>query len=76
MGYHMMGYHWLWWFALAVLLVWAVTRFTGGQARVEPTAGKSSEEILRDRFAKGEISEEDLREKLQTLRDSHEEAAE
>ena len=36
----------------------------------QPAAGSSPEEILRDRFAKGEISEEELREMLQALRDS------
>ena len=34
----------------------------------------SDAEILRDRFAQGDISEEELGEKLQALRNSHEEA--
>ncbi len=36
----------------------------------QPTAGNSPEDTLRDRFARGEISEEELREMLQALRDS------
>ena len=34
--------------------------------------GRSPEEILRDRFGQGEISEDELREMLQALRDSSE----
>ncbi len=53
-------------FALVYFIRWKVGR-TGGR---QPTAGNSPEEILRDRFARGEISEEELGEMLRALRDS------
>ena len=55
-------------FAVVYFIRWQVGR-TGGR---QPTAGNSPEEILRNRFAKGEISEEELREMLRALRDSQE----
>ena len=53
-------------FALVYFIRWQVGR-TGGR---QPTAGNSPEDTLRDRFAKGEITEGELREMLQALRDS------
>ena len=53
-------------FAVVYFIRWQV----GLKGERQPAAGSSPEEILRDRFAKGEISEEELREMLQALRDS------
>lgn len=75
---HMMGMHWGWWIfwlVVVVFLVWVVARTTGsgsagaGQAP-PPTAPRSPEEILRERFAKGELSEDEFRTRLQALEDS------
>ena len=63
-------------FTLVLMLasILGVARFVHWQVgRIrerQPAAGSSPEEILRHRFAKGEIAEEELREKLQALRDS------
>ena len=53
-------------FGVVYFIRWQV----GLKGERQPTAGNSPEEILRDRFAKGEISEEELREMLRALRDS------
>lgn len=75
---HMMGMHWGWWiFWLAVVafLIWLVTGTTGasqsGTGTSPPTfPRKSAEEALRERIAKGELSEEEFRKRLQVLREA------
>ncbi len=54
-------------FAVVYFIRWQVGR---SMRERQPTAGNSPEEILRDRFAKGEITEEELGEMLRALRDS------
>ena len=54
-------------FAVVYFIRWQVGR---SMRERQPTAGNSPEDTLRDRFARGEISEEELREMLQALRDS------
>ncbi len=54
------------WLALVVVLC---IRWVGLRER-QHTAGSSPEEILRHRFARGEISEEELGEMLRALGDS------
>jgi putative membrane protein len=58
----------LWWgvgVGVLVLFVWAVTRATGGQpGRTEDTP----EQILKRRYARGEIDREDYERRLTDLR--------
>lgn len=67
-GYAMGGWTMLLWFVLAVavvgLLVWAVARSATPRGR----AGARPEEILRERFARGEISREEFERTLDDLR--------
>lgn len=60
----------LFWVVVIVLVVWAVVRLvqgrTGGEGRLEQ--GDSAEDILRQRFARGEIDAEEYERSLQTLR--------
>ncbi|MCA3748647.1 MAG: SHOCT domain-containing protein [Rubrobacter sp.] len=68
---------WLWmlvpalfWIGLLALIAWAIVRIFpsnrgGGEARRDP-----AEEILRERFARGEISAEEYERGLETLRGS------
>ena len=53
-------------FAVVYFIRWQVGRMRERQ----PAAGSSPEEILRHRFARGEISEEELGEMVRALRDS------
>ena len=57
---------------MVVIFVVVLALFLAGQAhkRTAAAAGNSPEDTLRDRFARGEISEEALGEMLRTLRDS------
>ena len=79
-GYGEMGWVWVWPVILVVLglaaLVWALVR-----ARASPGRGGSADsegrpqgvghdrarEILRERYARGEISEEEMRERMRAL---------
>jgi putative membrane protein len=65
-----MGWFWVWPLLLVVgvgLVVWAVVRASApGNAGAPPTADRARE-ILRERFARGEITEEQLRQGLRAL---------
>ena len=61
------GFMWLFWILLVVVVIWALkaTAFSNGKA-----AGmeKSPLEILKDRFARGEIDEEEFERKRKVLK--------
>lgn len=84
-GWHhdgmLMGWHWLWWLfwiVVVVLVVWALGRFLredrGTDRRV--TDGEDPEEVLRRRFSRGELDEEEFRRRLRVLRESRDETEE
>ena len=62
----------LFWGGLLAVIVWAVVRITanrqggGTDARV---GGDSAEEVLRQRFARGEIDAQEYEERLRILRE-------
>ncbi|HTV62196.1 MAG TPA: SHOCT domain-containing protein [Verrucomicrobiae bacterium] len=60
-----MGLGWLFWLAVIVAVV-ALIVYIARQP--SPPANKSAEEILKERFARGEISKEEYEERLKTLR--------
>lgn len=64
-----MGWMWLWWLfgaALLVLLVWAVARAAGSTA---PRRDEDSPEaILKRRYARGELDEQEYDRRLNNLR--------
>ena len=71
----------LFWLALVAVAVWALVRWVGHQARTRadrplggPSTGSSAEEILRQRYARGEIDEatyEQMRERLTSAPTRH-----
>lgn len=70
-----LGMHWGWWiFWLLVLalLIWAVVQYAGDERSRRRGAGQneSPEEILRQRFGRGEIDEEEFARRMRTLRES------
>lgn len=70
---HMVGMHWGWWiFWLLVLalLVTFVIRAKDGRGTPSGPASRSAEDVLKERFAKGEIAEDEYQERLRILRES------
>ena len=74
-----MGWMWLFWLLLVVVLVvlvvlairaigGGVTRGTGsGETAAPPPGGSRAREVLDERYARGELTTEEYRERLQTL---------
>ena len=64
-GWLMMGIGMLIWVAVIALIVWLVIRAVGQR----PSGGgaESAEELLRRRFAAGEIDTEEYQRRLETL---------
>lgn len=70
-----MGMHWVWWIfwiAAAAAIVWAFWRVRADRVEAQRAAERSlaAEEALRERFARGEIDEEELAERMEVLRAS------
>ncbi len=70
-----MGMHWGWWlFWIVVLLivVWAFWRLFAERSEVhrEATGALQAEEALRERFARGEIDEDEFAHRLKVLQES------
>lgn len=64
-----MGWMWLWWLfglALLVLLIWAVARAAASSSR--PRDEESPESILKRRYARGEVDEQEYERRLSNLR--------
>ncbi|GAA1495182.1 hypothetical protein GCM10009628_01840 [Paeniglutamicibacter kerguelensis] len=63
----MMGWTWLFWLLLVIglvlLVIFAVRAFSGGARD-----GRSARRILDERYARGEMTTEEYRERLKTLR--------
>lgn len=70
-----MGMHWIWWlFWIAVLLViiWAFWRLRADRAERhrEAVEKERAEEVLRARFARGEIDERELAGRMRVLQET------
>ncbi len=72
---HYMGIHWGWWIfwlLVLVVLVWALVRYLprDPDRGRDTETGESAEEILRQRFSRGELDEVEFAEMMRTLRES------
>jgi putative membrane protein len=69
-GWHgewwMMGFGLIFWLIVIGLAVWLIVRATGRE-RAEPR-GEGAEEILRRRFASGEIDADEYERRLEVLK--------
>ncbi len=63
-GWSWMALGWVFWLSVIVLVVWVVSRRTGEP----PKTTLGPEEILAERFARGELSIEEFEERLAALR--------
>jgi putative membrane protein len=65
MGGYGMGFGWIFWLILIVIIVWAVIRYAGSgpgrsSGRIDAgSGGGRALEILKERYAKGEITKEE-----------------
>ena len=67
-----MGLFWIWPVLLLVglaVLVWAVIRATSSTRADQSSGTGRAREILQERFARGEITEQELRERTRILND-------
>jgi len=62
-----MGWMWIFWVALLFLIVWVVQQ-TSTSSRPPDESAASAEEILKRRYAQGEIEKEEYERKLEDLR--------
>ncbi|MFC6673512.1 SHOCT domain-containing protein [Marinobacterium aestuariivivens] len=67
----MYGHGWgmLLWLLLLILLCWALVRLFSGRDGSDRPREKTAREILDERFAKGEIDEDEYRKRLEVLKE-------
>ena len=70
------GMHWAWWSVWIVtllILAWAFWRMFADRSETHRQVRReeAAEEKLRQRFARGEIDEEEYAERLRVLRETH-----
>lgn len=64
-GYHCYGMHFFWWFFWVILIIWAI-RTSRKNTNQQPKEDAPLE-ILRRRFARGDIDKEEFEEIKKTL---------
>ena len=67
---HGLGIAWVWPLILVhglAVVVWALIRASRANGEQAATASSRPREILQERFARGEISEQELRERMRVL---------
>ena len=68
-----MGFGWIWLLLLVVglgALLWAVIFAVTSSGRSRAPAPRRAQDIVRERFARGEITEEEMRAALRVLDDA------
>jgi len=63
-------YGWIFWVVIIGLIIWAIIAITNRGAREDHTlsSGESALDILKKRYAEGEISKEEFEEKKKNLK--------
>ncbi|MGB8489423.1 MAG: SHOCT domain-containing protein [Bacteroidales bacterium] len=61
-----MGFAWIIWPVLLAILVWLIVRSVNHRRGPEP-GGKSALDILKERYARGEISKEEYEQKRKDI---------
>jgi len=63
-----MGGMWIFWIVIIAACIYFVTRFAQGFGPREGSPNDTAEKLLKERYARGEISREEYEEKLADLR--------
>ena len=66
-GWGMMGMGWLFMFVIVGLVVWAVVQTTSNSHRRDDDTTAPAQRILAERFARGEIDDEEYRRRSDEL---------
>jgi putative membrane protein len=61
------GFMWLFWIALIVFVVWGISAATGSGTGKGTGVDKSALEILKERYARGEIDKQEFEDKKRDL---------
>lgn len=64
-GYHYCGMHFFWWFFWIIIIIWAYR--TSRKNTNQQATEEGALEILKKRFAKGEITKDEYEEMKKTL---------
>jgi putative membrane protein len=64
-GHHFGGMHFFWWFFWVIIILWAYR--ASRKNTNQPTKGDESLEILKKRFASGEITKDEYEEMKKVL---------
>lgn len=69
MGGFGMGFGWIFWILILAAIIWAIIRFSSQSPRRSGPSQQSEDalEILKKRYARGEIGKEEFEEKKKTL---------
>ncbi len=62
-----MGFGWLIGLAILIVLIWLIVKAINNSNPSSPQQSKSALEILKERYAKGEISKEEFEDKKRAL---------
>lgn len=62
------GFMWIFWILLIIAIVWAVIAMAG-KSKHPPEKQKSALDILKERYAKGEIDQQEFEQKRKDLED-------
>jgi putative membrane protein len=63
-----MGWMWIFWVVVLVVVVFVIVRLLGTSSGRPKVRGEAAEEILKSRYARGEISKDDYERMLNDLR--------
>jgi len=59
MGWGGMGFGWIFWIVIVAVVIWAIIRIANtSQNRKSDTSGETPLDILKKRYARGEITKE------------------
>ncbi len=68
MGFGGMGLGWLFWIGIVGLVIWAAIKFAGGGFQVAGVQTTDALSILKNRYAKGELTREEYEQMKKDLR--------